>query len=96
MGRDSDWFMELVHRQDKHRGSDDRAVKIAVTCSAKPGTSCGEAVGTKAECFALLAAVSEAVSLFPAVSHLSLSHVSHGVCEPDGVADWLADRAVCD
>jgi hypothetical protein len=44
--------------------------------------------------FALLAAVPKAVSLLSPVSHLSLSHVSHGLCEPDGATDRSSDRAL--
>ncbi len=67
------------------------AVKIAVTCVQdwidEPRMRGGDV-------FALLAAVPEVVSLLSSVSHLSLSDVSYGVCEPDGAADRVADRAV--
>ncbi len=43
-----------------------------------------------------MVAVSEAVSLFPVVPHIPLSHVSHGVCELDGVVDRPADWSLCD
>ena len=47
-------------------------------------------------CLALLAVVSEVVSVLSTVPDFSLSDFSHGVCESDGVIDWAFNRSVCD
>ena len=68
------------------------AVKIAVTRNRNGP----KAAGKRRRRFALLVAVSEAVSLLSAVSHLSIFDVSHGVCESYGAADRPTDRPVRD
>src|SRR5579864_6227248 len=51
---------------------------------------------TKRRPIALLAVVREAVSLFPAISHLPLSDLSDRVCQPDRTVHGTHRWSACD